>query len=269
MPVQEGREPAAVAGASTTVDVVRITTLTSAAEVLLATDHDPFARASLHRPVARGWHGSGATAWMGLDQHEHANYLSALGEPSAVGELVGELLPELPPRHRVTLPRGTAARLPAWVGLDGTDWDFRWLGSPPPEQAGEDRVREIEDQIAVSDLLQVSSPTASALPGDADIVRWVGVPDGLGGLFACAADTSTAASVGHLKSIAVHPAARGQGLGKAVTAALTRSLFARGCDVVTLGMYATNVRGRALYDSLGFRDEHRFTSGLLQVRSRW
>jgi hypothetical protein len=34
-------------------------------------------------------------------------------------------------------------------------------------------------------------------------------------------------------------------------------------------MYAVNSTGRALYDALGFADEHRFTSGPLQVRGRW
>ena len=39
--------------------------------------------------------------------------------------------------------------------------------------------------------------------------------------------------------------------------------------MVTLGMYADNSAGRALYDRLGFVDSHRFTSGPLAVRSRW
>ena len=106
-------------------------------------------------------------------------------------------------------------------------------------------------------------------PGDEAARRWVGVRDDAGRLLACAADTSSATGVGHLSSIAVVPEARGQGLGKAVTAALTRLLFEEGNDVVTLGMYADNPEARALYDALGFRDDHRFTSGPLVVRGRW
>ena len=75
--------------------------------------------------------------------------------------------------------------------------------------------------------------------------------------------------MGHLSSIAVDPAVRGQGLAKAVTAALTRTLLAEGNDLVTLGMYAANAAGRAVYDALGFVDDHRFTSGPLLVRGRW
>ena len=248
---------------------MRPTPLTTAAEVLVATGHDPFARASLRRPLARGWMGGGAVAWVGVDQDERRSYLSALGDPGLVGELLGELLGELAPRQRVTLPRGTGARLPAWVGLDGTDWDFRWLDAPPAVQQGEERVVPLADTAPLRAFLAAASPTASALPGDSGVRHWVGVLADDGALLACAADTSSTTGVGHLSSIAVHPDARGRGLGRAVTAALTRRLFCEGCDLVTLGMYATNTAGRAMYDALGFADEHRFTSGPLEVRSRW
>jgi GNAT superfamily N-acetyltransferase len=246
---------------------VLLTTLTSAAEVLLATDHDPYVRGSLRRPMVTGWTGHGAVAWRATDAEERVPYLMTLGEPAAVALLVEALLPELRDQTRVTLPRGTASLLPAWVALDGTDWDMRWLGEPPPVQPGEHRVVTVAD-AEVAPLLTLASPTASATPGDPAVLRWMGIrgPDGL---LACAADTSGATAVGHLSSIAVHPDARGQGLGAAVTAALMRTLLNEGCDLVTLGMYASNTAGRALYDHLGMKDDHHFTSGPLQIRSRW
>lgn len=245
-----------------------LTELGTAAEVLLATGHDPFARSSLRRPMVRGWAGERTTAWLGVDPDDRTPYLSTHGAPEDVAGLLAELLPELPPRQRVTVPRGTPARLPAWVGLDGTDWDFRWLDAAPPVQPGEELVAPEADEQAVKELLVASSPTASAQPGDEKVNRWVGVRE-QGALIACAADTSGATGVGHLSSIAVRPDRRGRGLGLAVTAALTRHLFAEGMDTVTLGMYAHNSAGRAVYDALGFVDAHRFTSGPLQVRGRW
>lgn len=244
-----------------------LTSLTSAAEVLLATDHDPYVRGTLRRPMVSGWTGHGAVAWRATDAEERLPYLMTLGKPAEVARLVEELLPELRDQSRITLPRGTAALLPAWVALEGTDWDFRWLGEPPPVQPAEELVVEVTDD-EVGPLLALASPTASALAGDPAVLRWVGVrgPDGL---LACAADTSAATGVGHLSSIAVRPEARRRGLGAAVTAALMRRLFADGCDLVTLGLYASNTAGRALYDHLGMADDHRFTSGPLQVRSRW
>lgn len=243
-----------------------LTVLTSAAEVLLATDHDPYVRGSLRRPLITGWAGHGAVAWR--SNEERTAYLMTRGEPPAVALLVEELLPELRDQIRVTLPRGTAALLPAWVALaDATDWDLRWTDVPPLAQPGEDRVVEVTaEEVAL--VLPAWSPTASAQPGDQAARRWVGIRGG-DGLRACAADTSVATGVGHLSSIAVNPAVRGQGLGAAVTAALIRRLFGQGNDLVTLGMYAENTAGRALYDRLGMHDDHHFTSGPLQVRSRW
>jgi ribosomal protein S18 acetylase RimI-like enzyme len=245
-----------------------VTALGSAAEVLVATGHDPFARGSLRRADARGWLAGRAVAWMGIDAEERTSYLNALGPADEVGSLLADLLSELPPRQRLTVPRGTPPHLPAWVSMEMTDWDLRWLGGPPPPQVGENRVEEVTDLAAVAELLAASSPTASALPGDPAVRRWVGVHE-KDRLVACAADTSAATGVGHLSSIAVHPASRGRGLGRVVTAALTRQLFDHGCDIVTLGMYADNAAGRAMYDALGFADEHRFTSGPLLVRGRW
>ena len=248
---------------------MHVSPLGTAAEVLVATAHDPFARGTLRRPLVRGWTTDGASAWLGIDNEEQRSYLSALGDPGAVGALLAEILPELPPRQRLTVPRGTPARFPAWAGMDGVDWDFRWLPEPPPRQRAEDRVEPLDDEVAIKELLAASSSRASAQPGDRSALRWVGVRDAAGGLLACAADTSSATGVGHLSSIAVVPEARGQGLGKAVTAALVRQLFDEGKDIVTLGMYADNPEGRALYDALGFRDDHPFTSGPLVVRGRW
>ena len=243
---------------------MRPTPLTSAAEVLLATSHDPYVRGSLRRPMVSGWTSPGAVAWFATDAEERLPYLMTHGEPSGVAELLGELLPELRDRQRVTLPRGTTPLLPAWAALAGTDWDFRWLGAPPPAQPGEDRV-QLVDEALVGPLLDAAAPTASARPGDPAVLRWVGIVDGVE-LVACAADTSAATGVGHLSSIAVHPRARSRGLASAVTAGLARLLFADGCDVVTLGMYADNAAGRAVYDRLGFADDHRFSSGLLTLR---
>lgn len=247
-----------------------LTRLGSAAEVLVATGHDAYARGSLRRPLVHGWLGDGAVAWLGTDAEERVPYLSALGAPDRVAALLAEVLGELPPRQRLTVPRGAAALLPAWVGIeDAADWDFRHRTGPPPPQPGEERVVRVVDESAVAAVLAVTSPGASAVPGDPAVRAWWGVVGGDGRLLACAADTSAATGVGHLSSVAVRPEARGQGLGRAVTAAVTRALLAEGRDVVTLGLYADNAAAAAMYDRLGFRHDHRFTSGRLLQRSRW
>lgn len=238
-----------------------LTSLTSAAEVLVASGHDPYVRGRLSRTDVEGWAGHDAVAWRFSD-----GYLMTHGEPAAVALLLEALLTELRDGQAVTVPRGTPRLLPAWVALDGTDWDFRWTTAPPPHEPLEGRVQPVTDQDAAA-LLSVANPDAAAQPGDPRVRRWVGI-EGPDGLLAVAADTTEATAVGHLSSIATHPSCRGQGLGAAVTARLTRDLLAQDCDVVTLGMYAANTAGRALYDHLGMHDRG-YTSGNLQIRSRW
>jgi ribosomal protein S18 acetylase RimI-like enzyme len=246
---------------------VAVTTLTSAAEVLLAADHDPYVRGRISRPEVEGWAGFGAVAWRFAYSDGSRAYLMTHGAPAEVARLLEALLTELRDGQDVTLPRGTGALLPAWVGLEKhADWDFRWTTTAPPVQPREAEVEPVTDE-EVAALLAVANPDAAAQPGDERVRRWVGVR-GAAGLLACGADTSEATGVGHLSSIATHPDARGQGLGAAVTARLTRDLLDEGCDVVTLGMYASNTAGRALYDRLGMH-ERGYTSGKLRIRSRW
>jgi ribosomal protein S18 acetylase RimI-like enzyme len=243
---------------------VAVTHLTSAAEVLLATDHDPYVRGRLARTDVEGWTGHGATAWRFSD-----GYLMTHGEPAEVALLIESVLGELRDGQDLTVPRGTGVLLPAWVGLEvKADWDFRWTATAPARQPLEAEVLDrTDDQIR--ELLAVANPGASAQPGDARVRRWVGIEHKQRRiLVACAGDTTEVTGVGHISSIAVHPGFRGGGLGAAVTSALIGDLLAAECDVVTLGMYADNVAGKALYDRLGMH-ERGYTSGTLRIRSRW
>ena len=91
-----------------------LTLLGSAVELLVATGHDPYARGSPRRPLARGWLAGQAVAWMGIDAEERVAYLNSLGPPAEVGALLADLLPELPPTQRVTVPQGVTAQAYWW-----------------------------------------------------------------------------------------------------------------------------------------------------------
>jgi ribosomal protein S18 acetylase RimI-like enzyme len=253
---------------------VPLTPLTSAAEVLVAADHDPYVRGRLSRTDVEGWAGHDAVAWRFSDGHVMTH-----GAPAAVALLLEALLTELRDKQSVTVPRGTvkqsvtvprgtAPLLPAWVALEGTEWDFRWTTEAPPRQPLEAEVRDATDE-EVTSLLAVAEHDAAARPGDARVRRWVGLRHQYHGLLlACAADTTEATGVGHLSAITTHPDYRRGGFAAAVTSALIGDLLTADCDVVTLGMYASNTAGRALYDRLGMH-ERGYTSGALRIRSRW
>ncbi|MEJ3404405.1 ribosomal protein S18-alanine N-acetyltransferase [Rathayibacter sp. YIM 133350] len=61
-----------------------------------------------------------------------------------------------------------------------------------------------------------------------------------------------AAGEGDVQTIAVHPSARGEGLGRALMLALIDEARRRGAEHVFLEVRADNPVARALYESLGF-----------------
>lgn len=57
---------------------------------------------------------------------------------------------------------------------------------------------------------------------------------------------------GWINRLAVDPAARRSGVGRALVAEVERRLAARGCPQVNLLMFGDNHTGRALWESLGY-----------------
>ena len=235
---------------------------------------EPFARGDVDpRETGAGWGDpdTGAGAWWLM--FEQRARLVAVGAPAAVAPLVERTRYDTEaaatPPARVTLPRGTAPLLPERMRPvdDVHDWDWLWTPQAPPVQPAEDLVTWLPASAApaVEALLEAASPTASAHPGDREVVRWCGVWADAGepaALVAVAAHTERVPGRPHLASVAVRPEARQRGLGGAVTAWITRQLLAEGFPEVSLGMYAWNEPARRLYRRLGYRDDHPFTSGL-------
>jgi predicted GNAT family acetyltransferase len=59
--------------------------------------------------------------------------------------------------------------------------------------------------------------------------------------------------MGVIGGLAVYPEFRGQGLGTALSAALT-TRFVTECGLSTLGVYPENVVAQRMYGSLGYRE---------------
>ncbi|GIF71491.1 GNAT family N-acetyltransferase [Asanoa siamensis] len=129
------------------------------------------------------------------------------------------------------------------------EWDFRWTTTPPPVRTGEDLAGPVSDDAGISALLDAAFPSTMTRPGDPRIRSWWAIRDG-GRIVACAADRSRG-GVGFLAGIAVHPDARGRGLGAALTAALTRQLVAE-FGVAALGVMSDNSVANGMYESLGY-----------------
>jgi GNAT superfamily N-acetyltransferase len=210
------------------------------------------------------WALEGGYAFSSIDAYAgDPCWLNVVGAPGVVTELAGLALAELGERCcGITVPRGldTARWTPPGGGEPG-EWDLMRCDAPPPAQPGEERVTRLLEPAAVQAFLDRVNPQHSVRTGHPQVEQWLGVADEASGeLLAVGAFTRRARGIGYLASIATAPAARGRGLGAAVTAALTRLAFDSGDRVCTLAHYHPNEPARRLYLRLGYRTTHQLTS---------
>lgn len=221
--------------------------------ILAAAGHHPYARHALwHGGRPRGWQRDGALIWLLPVENGPAG--GALGAAAAAVEVAAGLAAAgaLAPGQWLHLPRLAPAALAGRLSVDRHDeWDFHWTATPPPPQPGEERVVRLTeaDHPALAELIDRAFPTTTSRPGDPRVVDWYGIRDG-DRLIACGADRSRG-DIGFLAGLTVAPDRRGRGLGAALTAGMTRALFA-GHDTVALGVYTANVGAVRLYRRLGF-----------------
>ena len=177
-----------------------------------------------------------------------------LGEPSDDG-----------PRHSAEEDLDLAVQRRLGVG-PASAWD--WLVTavrPTDVDPAVVRLDPAAEREAILDCLRESNPDTSADPGHPGEAAWFGVRGDGALLGVIGAGELRGAPEGgdrswHLHGLGVRPAARGRGLGGALTAAATAAGLDAGADWVSLGMYASNTVARRVYERLGFTVEGRFTS---------
>lgn len=187
--------------------------------------------------------------------------LWAVGRPEELEVLLPGVLAAHGPGVRwASVPR--AVRVPAHV-LDAaglahlTAWDRMTVDLLPARQPGEDAAEPLDLATAdhqVHACLEAANPGTRARPGAPDDLGWWGVRDRdrLVGVVGTAARPDGAV---HLHGLGVVPSHRGRGLGRALTAAVTRRALEAGAPWVSLHMYADNTPARRLYEALGYRVE--------------
>lgn len=225
---------------------------------------DMFARASLAPGAPLSGYALGeAISWVRTSRHRGLEFLTVSGPTEDAAALAVAADAALPvPAYGLTVPRAAWALLPdALRPQEGTNWDFWWTDAPPPHQPGEEGADWLTDDDELLALLERASPRRMASPGDAHVLRWCGIRNASGSLVACAAEVDDMANAPHLAGVAVAPEARSRGLGRAITAWLTRKLLVEGHPLVTLGMYADNEPARRAYRAIGYRDTHHWSSG--------
>lgn len=195
----------------------------------------------------------------------------ASGDPARAAALLVELLPALPARFHAHLGppelehtvREHRAFSPYGLSLRMCLADPAGLHIPDPDGLV---VLGGADEPAIRALL------ASAYPGNFFEPRMLssGLYLGVrrGGELAAMAGQHVRSERYHaaaLGNVATQPRFRGQGLGRAVTAALCRRLRARGIHHIGLNVREANSAGRALYEGLGFETRLRYQEGIVSI----
>ena len=258
------------------------------AELLAAAGDDPFVRWDLPARPERAWRLGDAVAVTRLS-HRRIAGLSAWvrppdgrydrgAVPDAAGRrrlsalleaLLGPGGPERGAVRAVSVPLGCADLLRGLVRLEGGgDWEWMATTREPPPNPAEAALVDLDDAADAAEIaaLAVENPLFEGEPGTGRTERWVGARDGAGRLIACGARHRTSGGAAHLSGILVAWSARGRGLGRAVTGALTRESV-RDEGVCTLGMYADNAVARRLYHGLGYVTAHAWSSRHLSWES--
>jgi len=234
-------------------------------ELLGLSGGSAFLRWDIPAPLGGPAHRMGRAFALPRRTHTRRHGLLVMGPPDDVDRLVAVMLEDgaLPDGlGSVTVQRGSLDAVARHLPLDGgNEWEWLCTVEPPPTVATEERLVALghDDEAPIRELFAVANPGTDARPFEHPAQHWVGVRDGEGALVACGVREPNLAGNPLLSGITVHPAARGTGLGLAVTAGLTRAAVAE-AGVCTLGMYSHNDVARRLYTGLGYGHTHAWSS---------
>lgn len=241
---------------------------------LLATYDDPFVRHQTDpTAVLRAFVDGDAVI---IESRSHlpgsdGSLLMGLGPVGTLRPLAASVVGVVAPPARVSVAADAVDALPeAWRLGPVKLWHWMSTRSAPPVSVVASvpsvpvtevtEVTEVEDDAEINALLDEFAPEAHARPGSPRVECWLGIRDA-GTLVAVGALVRQPDDTGHLRAVTVVRRARGRGLGRELSAALTRRALHGGSGVATLGVYADNAPAVALYRGLGFEVVHTFASG--------
>lgn len=168
----------------------------------------------------------------------------------------------------LSVPQEYADQLAAtFATTGGGEWDWMWTTTDPARVPHESDLVTLDDTAHAAELIELAaahSPTGEGDPGTGATHLWLGLRDDAGRLVSAGALQFLDSGAPHLAGIVTDTALRGRGLGRAVTAGLTRWAVARH-GVCTLGMYSDNPPARAVYLGLGYRTAYAWHSRRLAL----
>jgi len=194
-----------------------------------------------------------AVAGPGLSTRDR---LAVRGPAGAAVALAREVLAEVGPSYRPLGGRELIGALVAAIPQLVPAATFGWMHCRRPAALppGPTTARWLPDAALaeVATLLESSFPASQAKPGVAGVGRWAGVRDATGRLVATGTLAWSAPAVGLLCGVAVHPQARGRGLGRDLCAFLLARALRRH-EAAALMVEDWNHAAQRIYRDLGMR----------------
>ncbi len=192
-----------------------------------------------------------AVAGPGLSTRDR---LAVRGPVGATVVLAREVLAEVGPSYRPLGGRELIGALVAAMPQLVPAATFGWMHCRHPAALppGPTTARWLPDAALaeVAALLESSFPASQAKPGVAGVGRWAGLRDGTGRLVAAGTLAWSAPPVGLLAGVAVHPQARGRGLGRVICAFLLAEALHRH-EAAALMVEDWNRAAQRIYRDLG------------------
>ncbi|QBR93592.1 GNAT family N-acetyltransferase [Nocardioides euryhalodurans] len=228
----------------------------------------PFVRHQVDPGLLVGaWQGADGAALVLAGRHLDEGprlVATALGAPEPLAPLLAYAAASQPLPARLLIAAGSEAAVPAaWSWSPGRRW--HWMLTRAQPQPSDPRVVEVDDPDEITALLDREAPGSFARPGTPGIEAWLGVRVA-GRLDAVGAVLRQPDGTGHLRGVTVAATARGRGLGRLVSTALTARALA-GPGVASLGVYVDNAPALRIYRGLGYEVAHTLIGGPLSGSS--
>lgn len=229
---------------------------------------DAFARYDL--PEHLTWAASTGRAVVVVRRTQMGWTSASLWGPRAdLQSVIADVLPHVLDNHDlrgISVPVEAQDLLPPELtAAPGWGWEWMWTDTAPPPSVAElatGRAVDLDDTADADEIAAFAAqenPRFEGQPGTGKAYRWLGVRDEKGALIGCGSLARTSAGAPHLAGIVTAAARRGQGIGRALSARLTREAIAQ-YGVCTLGMYSDNDTARRLYVALGYHIDKRWAS---------
>ncbi|HYH34747.1 MAG TPA: GNAT family N-acetyltransferase [Nocardioides sp.] len=189
--------------------------------------------------------------------------LTGFGPEGELADLLGAVAERVTPPERLTVTAPADLVPTTWALSEVRRWHWMLTRTPVVDPTPE--VEDVADPDDVAALIDAAAPGSHARPGQPGIEAWLGIREE-GRLVAVGAVVRQPDGTGHVRAVTVAEQVRGRGLGRRLSAALTRRAMA-GTGVCTLGVYVDNEPALRIYRGLGYEVVHTFTSGAVTERS--